>query len=66
MDGEKKIARISKRCLENISSVLKVSSFFLLNYVTITIVITATVTFTTVTPVTFTTVNITTVGGEGG
>ena len=50
------ITRIPKRCPENISSVVKVSSFFLLKDVSKTTVTTATVTTVTITIVTIVTV----------
>ena len=48
---KKNIARITKNCPENISLVVKVSSCFLLKYVTITTFTTATVTSLTNWPV---------------
>ena len=48
----KNIARIAKSCPKNISSVVEVSSCFLLKYVAITTFTTATVTTVTITTVT--------------
>ena len=55
-DDTKNIARIAKHCPENISSVVNVSCFFKLKYVTITTVSPTTVTTVTITTVTTVTI----------